>query len=135
MKSDKNGFVRTLEAILALLITLLFVIFVVPSKSAPSYEEKGVEVLKPLEQDSDFRNYVIGLDNNCVRRSDGIPLNDKINKYLPPVYDYVVCVSYKGDLASLNLPEKHVFVDSLLVSANLSVYDPKIIRLYYWTAE
>ena len=122
----KKGYIRTLEAALAMILTLSFVIFVIPSPNNISPSETG-KTLIGLIDSNDFRNEAITL-NGCVNKNGNTTLNSIMNPLIRTGLNYSVCK--KGTLP--DLPRKNVNAESIFLTGNFTNYSVNIIRLYYF---
>lgn len=130
----KKAYIRTMEAVLAIIILLIFVYTVIPRQ--PIQESNIEDVNIKLIQDHVF----FELANNDELRSDIISknnesLNDLITNIINQRYNYEIAINDLG--GSLILPgnissDKAIYVRSAVVSTNKTEYDPKIVTLYLW---
>ena len=121
----KKGFVRTVEAMLAVLLGFTFLLFIVPNESGDSgYENE--KILQGFEQDPSFRDCAIGGNYSCIR--------SYIDLVMPVYYEYDVLVSDDPDEV-IDLPEKRVHSESLFISGNTTEYSPVTVKLFYWVNE
>ena len=130
----KKAYIRTMEAVLAIIILLIFVYTVIPRQPI---EESGTEDVNiKLIQDHVF----FELANNDELRSDIISknnesLNDLVTNVINQRYNYEIAINDLG--GSLILPnnissDKAIYVRSAVISTNKTEYDPKIVTLYLW---
>ncbi len=127
MVMDKNGYLKTLEALLAIILTFLFLIFIIP-KGLEDSKQENQKTMQNLLTYEGFRNELINL-SGCINSTSNNTLSDMITSNLGANYDYYLCKDQKPE----NLPRTEVFAESLFFTGNLTdYYDSKIIRLYYW---
>ena len=126
MEMNKKSFLRTIEVMIAVLITFIFIFFVFPKSQTPE-EKVQLEVLKVLENSPEFRNCILGLDYNCT--------GDFLNDYVPKNYGFVFDISDNPDIFRANLPEKNINTETLYIAGNITSYSPKFVKLYYWRIE
>ncbi len=120
----KKGFIRTLEAIIAIFITLFFVTFVLPKQSAVPAPSESLNLMDALKEDETLRDCVIIGNTTCI--------NATINRTLEDSYDFAVSIA-TDPLARATLPsEVHVYSESVMIAGNSTSYSPKILRVYYW---
>lgn len=120
----KKGFMRTVEILVAVIITFMFIIFVIPKYIEFQREGPDLEILRILEDDDEFRGCVLEEDRACV--------NSKINDTIPMRYDYNFDVSEDPGVGRYDLPEKHIYVETTYIAGNETTYTPKTVKLYYW---
>ncbi|MBW3023141.1 hypothetical protein KY308_03490 [Candidatus Woesearchaeota archaeon] len=123
---NKKSYLRTIEVMIAILVTFLFVYFVFPKSQTPQ-ENEQITVLKVLENNPDFRNCILGVEYGCVE--------NYLKDYVPPNYDFVFDISEDVDVFRPNLPEKNINTETIYISGNTTEYSPKLLKLYYWRKE
>jgi len=121
---DKKAFVRTLEVFIAVVVTFIFINFVIPLRTATDVTASSTHILEVLEQNDDFRDCVVEYNITCI--------NNSIDYYLPDAYSFTFNVSDDPNIGVPDLPRKEVLVDSIFVAGNISAYTPRIVRVYYW---
>jgi hypothetical protein len=121
---DKKGFMKTLEAFLAILVTVIFIILMVPQSPSRTELEEDFGLLDILAQDEEFRNCVITENNSCVR----VFLDNTIDI---GYYNYTFNIS-TDTTSSARIKKGDVYLKTYFIATNLSAYDPKILKLYYW---
>ncbi len=124
----KKGYMKTMEALLAIIITALFLVLLIPRGDTSGGRGVRIQVLKNLEKDDNFRINVINSDNRCYNKSSNNILSAKIDNYLLNEYNFRLCINSKA----LNLTEQKTYVDSIYILGNMTNYSNKIVRLYYW---
>ena len=124
----KKAFLKTFEVLIAIVLTLIFIILLVPREDISEPRGNKIEIMNKLEKYPEFRAGVIE-NTGCFNRSSGNIISDTIDNYLSSRYDYYLCI----DDAAENLPDKRVYVDSVFITGNITNFQHKIVRLYYWT--
>ncbi len=119
----KKAFVRTVEAAIAITITFIFVSLVLPYSYNIQNDPKGQAVLPELAKDPSFRQCVISENMSCINTT----LSQRLGKY-----HFSVNLSKTAYGQSASLPQKRVFSESAFIAGNSSLYEPRIIRIYYW---
>ncbi|MFO8015984.1 MAG: hypothetical protein R6U32_02680 [Candidatus Woesearchaeota archaeon] len=123
----KKGYVRTMEAAVAIALSFIFIIYFVPSDSVTEQEDAELDLIGVMEQNTRFRNCVIEENHSC--------LNSLFERYYPHVaadYDYVFNVSTDPQQSGVSLPPKNIHTESLMIAGNDTYIRPKTVRLYYW---
>ena len=126
MVMNRKAYLRTIEVMIATIITFLFVYFVFPKSQTPE-EKIKLGVLKVLENNPDFRNCVITLSYNCTE--------NYLNDYVPKNYGFVFDIAENPDIYRANLPEKSINTETIYIAGDINLYSPKIVKLYYWRKE
>ena len=97
---DKRGFIRILEAVIAIIIVFVYVINILPQlpkptgKIPPELDNTLNAILKEVQNNPQFRDQVI------IARNE-VPIRDKIISYLPPFspwkFAFKVCTANTND--------------------------------------
>lgn len=120
----KKGYVRTLEAFIAVVITFIFMTYALPP-AVTTQSEKDLGIMDMTYRDPRLRTCVMGDDQvNCT--------SALIGESMPSQYEHVVMVRSAGESFDPDLPEKKVFTEAVYLAGNLTHQDPTIIRVYYW---
>ncbi len=122
---NRKAFMKTIEVGIAIVLTYLFLILITPKQVPTASRERIAETLSILQQNDDFRNCVISENGTCV--------DSNIRLFLQASFDYVYSVSSDPNYVPSGLPQKRIFVDSIFISGNTTLYKPKIFKVYYWT--
>lgn len=120
MVKNKKGFMKTLEVVIAVLITFIFVIFIIP-QSELGVKDKKKAILEELHSDPSFRSCALVRNTDCII--------DAINDVLPATYDFKVLITSRPDEAIDDLPRKELYVDTFFFA---EVDQPTIVKVYYW---
>ncbi len=133
----KKGYIRTLEAILAILIIFVFIFSVLPQ------EEENVSVQQPAEIRLLHQSMLREIQNNQAFRDD-VLINDdsRIIVYVGDTLSLVGSYGYLVYIQDANgavfqpgtgLPaDKNVYADSAVIGSSLNTYNPKLVTLYIW---
>ena len=138
---NKKAYIRTLEAVIAIILVLAFIFMVTP-KTQKISEEVPIDVreaqkfiLQEVLNNESLRNCVIILEppQNCKQDIFSCKnLDSFIQEHIPKGYDYncEVCSS-SASCINLNLPiDRSVYADSILITEDIDKI--KIVRLYIW---
>ncbi len=120
----KKAFIRTLEVLVAVVITFIFVVYIIPKNTSDQSNQEELQLLAKLSQNPDFRVCALNKDLACV--------NTYIKDNIPQKYDYKMDIIINPNQPLPDLPLKQIFTDSLLISGTLEEYNPTTIKLYYW---
>lgn len=124
-KLNKKGFMKTLEALLAAMIILVFVAYIIPANTTTQTQDPS-GVLRSLSQNEDFRNCVVTYNMSCV--------NDLINQTILPEYqsNYVFLVTKDPTQIPNGIPNQKVISESTYIATDGTIHNEYIVRLYYW---
>ena len=138
---NKKAYIRTLEAVIAIILVLVFIFMVTP-KTQKISEEVPVDVreaqkfiLQEVLNNETLRNCVISLEppQNCKQDIFSCKnLDSFIKEHIPRNYDYncEVC-STSASCINLNLPiDKSVYADDIFITNYPNKL--RIVRLYLW---
>lgn len=123
----KSAYMKTLEAVIALVLSFLFITFFIPIKSETEVREPDLDLVNILEQNPSFRSCVLSESYSC--------LNSTFESYYPYViidYDYRINVSTDPKVSGVSLPTSNIHAESLMIAGNDTYITPKTVRVYYW---
>ena len=137
---NKKGFVRTLEAIIAVIIVLGIILVVAPEKELQSaVTPENIREAQTFILDSIMSNEILrsciehatteGQCNNiCTAPAD---IDAFVQAHMPPTYEYRCEICNSANTCSGILPlDKSLYTDSRLIARNPA----RIIRLVMWEA-
>src|SRR3989338_3932262 len=159
---NKKGYIRTFEAVIALVIIFTAIIFLLPKNKLPDgkapheLENTANEILKAIQQNSDFRNGVLSINPVIVNNK----IRSTLPSFTPWTYAFTICNENQMDLCdnnhlgkdfreegivkdNFNLPSKDIYTKSVFLS-NEDITDDAIlganneniiIRIYFWEKE
>ncbi len=132
---DKNGYIRTLEAVVAILMIFVFIFTVLP-RSQPRAATDPSEIrllqdaiLNQIESNSTYRNFVLNDDKTAI--------DVYVTDTLKFVGDYGHILNIQDVDNSIVQPnglptDKDVYAGSVVVGSNLTKYNPKLVTIYIW---
>ena len=124
---NKKAYMRTLEAVIAMVISFIFITFIVTNKTSAEIVQPNINLLEILEQNPLFRNCVMSENYPC--------LNSTLLMHYPDfteLYGYRFNITTDPNTAVSDLPEKEVRLESLFIAGNDTYLYPRVVRLYYW---
>ena len=151
---NKKGFIRTLEAVIAILIVFVFIYVLMQgsltskSKTSDSIKSMEEEILRGISETESLRSEVVSLDSNKLgvnlAGSSGIDygfveyvesnLPERFKKDGIKNYALVVCETSCG--IPPTLPDKEVYTTAIVITSSLegncADCKPKIVRLWVW---
>ena len=118
-RMHSKGMLRTLEAVMAFILTFTFLVIISKPAISPDSDIQPFGVLIFLESDDEFRECAFVNDEDC--------LTTIIADYLPRYLEYRIVV----DSPFFPPEDQEVIAESLfLVLGQTKVY--KTVKLYYW---
>ncbi len=125
---DKRGFVKTIEVIFAIVITFIFLVYVVPDRFISRPKEQTFDYLAPLEMNPQFREEVLNRAEGCYT-DDNTTMTLLVDEMVPQAFNYTLCVSEDPFYLGEELPSAKVSANSFVIS-NSS--ETRVVRLFYW---
>lgn len=124
---NKKGYMRTLEVMLAFILTFSFMMLVINQPVFLQKDTSEEDILKNLVLDTDFRNGVFDIVGNCVDQDSGF-LVANLTALALEDHSFYICNDAKP-----TLPKKNVYVDSAVITGNITaLLDEPYVKLYYW---
>ena len=100
---NKKAYIRTLEALVAVLIVFLFISFVVPKHSVSEARQENINLLEKLKDNPDFRYYIY---ENNETSAKGF-----LNDYVPNRYNFDLSIYGDANYSKTDLPDKDIYVE------------------------
>lgn len=111
--------------VVALMITLLFIIFVIPGQNK-NFRDQRINVLKDFLYNDEFREAVLSENQSLVRNF----LEQRFNTTAKN-YNFTFIITQNPNL-SLTFANKDVFSESIFIYNKTNTSKYKILRIYYW---
>ncbi|MBR9677455.1 hypothetical protein GOV04_04900 [Candidatus Woesearchaeota archaeon] len=125
MVKNKKAFLKTFEVLIAILLSFIFITFVMSGYKPQKPTTKNLEILQFYEHNTKFRN--------CAHQNNITCLNEFVNTTMPTNYNYTINITTITDSTiPANLPNTNVKIDSIIIAGNYTEIDIIKIRLYYW---
>jgi hypothetical protein len=144
---NKRGFIKTLEAVLAIMVVFIF-IFSVSQKSdkkdsnAEAMRNIQEGILNGISQNDIFRNCIINTPDgelNLIPMSKCGDIKTYIEGTIPPRFGdrYFVQVCGEVDCQWNSPDENYLYTSAVIISSELenptpSSYNPRIFRIWMW---
>lgn len=129
--NGKKGWVRIVEATIASLIIIGFILVMISSRQAKTAEindeiyEKQRSILEVISKNESLRNAVIINDETAI--------NDAIAKRIPSSWAFDTRICKLDEVCGGEVPyDKEVYVTETLISVSLTKYDPKKLKFFVW---
>ncbi|MDD5191970.1 MAG: hypothetical protein PHH54_04900 [Candidatus Nanoarchaeia archaeon] len=135
-KIDRKAWIRILEVFLAILL-IVGSMLVIISRKAPEtdisdsiYKEQR-QILDIISKNDSLRNDIIINSNTRV--------NEAISKIIPNSWNFTTNICNINDIcdnpayaSDSSLYEKNIYATEVLVTSNLTYYNPKKLRFFVW---
>ncbi len=128
MMRNKKAWLRIVEAFIAILLIASVLIILVAR--APRQEEVDTHemqrfILEKVSVNETLRGEILSGERTETR--------DFIEKIIPKQWNFTVEVCEVGDVCGMPFyVEKEVFADEILISSNLTKYNPKKLKFFVW---
>ncbi|MBU4351639.1 MAG: hypothetical protein KKA65_05160 [Nanoarchaeota archaeon] len=138
---NKKGYLKTLEAVLAIVIILLFTFSVTPKPEADLSVPQNIKttqgfILSEIENNNTLRSYIVNSDDSDVAYNLAYRNVDSlINLNMPGGYGYTFGIcdmsSCISNITSLAL-ETSIYSQDILIATDGIKQNPKVVRLWMW---
>lgn len=134
-KKNKKGWIKIVEAFVAILL-VAGVFLIVLNKgqvgkidTSSDIQDTEVGILREIQLDEELRSQILSM----IPGESGIEWNDFPNEKVP---NYLTCkakICIVGSACVLQgYPDKDVYSESVIISANLQTFSPKVLKLFCW---
>jgi hypothetical protein len=132
---NKKGYIKTIEAVIAILIILGFIYVVTPKQNLPkettpqNIESAEDFIINQVLYNSTYRDCVINDNRLCI--DNFIKKNTPFGCY----YQFEMCNTSTSCLQELGivLPiDKSIYSKNVLISQENNQIKPKVFRVYMW---
>ena len=131
MTAGRKAYLRTFEAVFAIILSFLFITIMINSESSTGTEEPDIELVPILKENPDFRS--------CAMQSNISCLNSTIQLHYPDfagAYGYEFNITKDPRAAPPDLlPDRNIHAETLFIAGNNTLFYPRVVRLYYWDKE
>lgn len=156
---NKKGYLKTIEAVIAIVLILVFIVSIWPkSQEIKTKTPRDIEltldrILNEFQYNPDYRGCIL-LIYTIYSKPEDLPsdsppppeksqnecyyyIDDFINENLPQALDYKMSICSVGSGCipldvELNLPKEDIYTKSAFISASLKDINPKTIKVYIW---
>lgn len=147
---NKKGFLKTLEAVIAIIIAVTAVYLIMPKGIEPTPDPPLVvksaqdSIVGSISNNDDLRVKILGLQDDPTLPGEPQKIEEvqnevqhAIQEYMPPNYDFRCAVCRKTDHCILSTPlSKVAYMSDVFIASSLSLelenQYPKIIRFWMW---
>ncbi len=121
---NKQGVLRTLEVVIAIVISLTVLVSILPHNQT---QERSPEIPNYFIFEEDFRDAVLSGNSSKVEES----INSSLS-HLYPAYNFVVSISDNFDYIPRLNASTDVYSKTFFISSNLTTFKGYFVRVYYW---
>ena len=127
----KKGYMRTLEAVGVIILTLSFLLYLIPQFQGNEVHKERLDVIDEVMYNENFRNCVLTTSIITAKTCSETYFLDLI----PKIYEFKVEISDINRFLGTDLPDKEVFTETIMLVGNITTYSPRYVKLYYWIDE
>ena len=138
---DKKGWIKIMEAFISILLIMVVILIIInqgyfsqEEKSKPIFNKQLI-ILKEIEANRSLRNEVLSATAPLNWNDSSFPPNtkSKIIEKTPANFNCEANLCELDNVCNhLYLPNKEIFAKSIVISANLTTYAPKQLKLFCW---
>ena len=127
---DKKGFIKILEAFVAILIITGVMVFVYVNQiQKPSLDDSINQLLRLILEDiankPSLRQAVLSADNSTI--------NNSIRGFIPSEYQYDFKICDLNKLCKTDaIIKKEIYSREITISSTLQDYNPKVLKIFIW---
>jgi len=136
MVKNKRGWIRILEATIAILIVSSVLVFIyskqTPKLNAPEEYIKNLQkkVIRDIHINQTARNLALNDEKTALEDYANLTIPDTIG-FSIKICDLTKPCKLDSKIFKQTL-DKNVFVEEKIISANLTKYTPKKVRIFAW---
>ncbi len=127
---DKKGLIKTLEAVISILI-IMTAVFIVSIRDFPSnevdYSEKARDILKEISKDSIFRAEIVNYELNNNNLVISTEMDTVVDGKIPDFLDYELKICPSEDICGMEIliSGKDIFSAERIISSTFDTYPPE----------
>ena len=132
--NNKRGFLRILEAFIAVLIIASVMSFLYVKQIKQPSEERQVQQIMKVALDEISNNRLL---REAVLNSDNQTINSSLSEIIPNIYVFEFRICELNQICGLEkqnsyYTENNIFADEATISSTLETYGLKKIRIFIW---
>ena len=140
---NKRGWIRIVEALVAIMLIAGFLILLMDNQedgvkdiSAKVYMTENA-ILREVQSNSTYRTHILGMGDGPIEFEDfDVSLKNHITSRVP---EYLNCTGKLCDfdinpICDISSSEETIYVRSVMIAADADTYDPKLLKIFCWTA-
>lgn len=134
---NKNGWIRIVEAIVAVLLIMGFFAITFGNNTndfSPDSEDyaSGKHILSEIQLDGNFRNYILGVSLPEDFEDFDSSLKTHLEDRFPENLNCSSKICSLTDNCEYDSEIENVYVNSVVIAANSTLYSPRQIKLFCW---
>tara|TARA_Y100000034_G_scaffold122656_1_gene168398 strand:+ start:6285 stop:6710 length:426 start_codon:yes stop_codon:yes gene_type:complete len=138
---EKKGWVKIVEAFIALLLIASVLIIVIDKGyitkkdiSSKVYETE-LSILREIELDDNLREDILNINLPMNWENESFPqeVKNRVNERTPSYLECKTKICELDKICALDkYPNKDIYAQSVVISANLEIYSPRQLKLFCW---
>ncbi len=121
---NKKAFLRTIEAVIAVVITFIVLVVIFPKNNISEYQKSSLNNLELMNDDENLRNCIYSDNLSCAESI--------IRNYLPNSYDFQYLITSNPNDFIYSLPKTKIHTTNIVFAGNNYIYDFRVLKIYYW---
>jgi hypothetical protein len=139
---NKSGWIRIVEAVVAILLIAGILLLVVGRDSPEQTTDSErihtlqISILREIQLNEELRSEILDSTPPLEGTDFETNLPNTFSKIEEKTPGYLEC---RGKICSItdscilsNLPERTVYAESIFISSDLQAYGPKVLKLFCW---
>ncbi len=138
---DKSGFLKTLEAIIGIILLLIVIYTIIPRYVEPkpdvslSVQDAQRFIVNDISENESLRTLILTSEDDALIASE---VENAIKAHMIPNYDFVCAICPQtGSCIQLSPIDKRVYMSDVFIASSigltLATQNPKIVRFWMWT--
>ncbi len=139
---NKRGWIRIVEALVAILLIAGFLMLLIDNQeegtkdiSSKVYVTENA-ILREIQSNSTFRSYILTITGSIEFEEFDDCLKNHITSRVPEYLNCVgkICDFGTNPVCDIDSLEKDIYVRSVMIATDSTTYDPKLLKIFCWTA-
>jgi len=132
---NKHGWIRIVEALVAILLIIGFVLLIIEGSSVKKDVSSRIyltenAILTEIQLNSTFRDYILDVSVPLEFENFEQDLKNHITNRLPEYLECDAKICAASNVCINEILEEDVYVRSLMIAGDADVYNPKQLKLF-----
>jgi len=131
---NRHGWIRVVEAFIAIMMIFAALLIIISRQGQQEdYKEEIIKlqssIISQISQDDNLRNEILGNNTNGTEKYIASAIPKNINFSVKICKFDTVCpnpVNYSY------IPDREVYSNEVLITANLTYFDAKKLKIFFW---
>jgi len=128
---NKRGWLRIVEAVIGIMIVMGFLLYFISERNIKTdisgdVNQRQLQILSIISKNDSLRNDI--LNDNSTQ------VNIEISKMIPASWNFSTNICLLQDICNRAYTpnDRDVFTEEILITSNLTEYQPKKLRFFVW---